>query len=69
MNSNPIATVEEVKAALKKLLAWEPEKLKKIMFMDETMVKAYPNGEAVFYRASAKRDELVKMKMKTFQIK
>lgn len=100
LNNNPLATVEEVKAALnlkisreylnrwlnkngyrrtkavrgslistknnklrvecaRKLLAWEPEELKKIMFTDETMVRAYPNGEAVFYRASEKREELV----------
>jgi predicted NBD/HSP70 family sugar kinase len=29
------------------------------MFTDETMVKAYPNGEMVFYRASRRRDDLV----------
>jgi hypothetical protein len=35
----------------KEMLTWDDEKLKRILWTDETMVKAYPNGEAVFYRS------------------
>jgi hypothetical protein len=31
------------------MLTWDDEKLKRILWTDETMVKAYPNGEVVFY--------------------
>ena len=41
------------------MLTWSDEKLKLILWSDETMVKAYPNGEAVFYRAQTKLPHLV----------
>ena len=72
LNSNGYRRTKAVRGALisnknkrlrvefaQKLLAWDPEKLKTIMFTDETMVKAYPNGECVFYRACDKREDLV----------
>jgi len=35
----------------KDLLTWDDARLERILFTDETMVKSYPNGEFVFYRA------------------
>jgi hypothetical protein len=44
----------------KDLLAWPEDKLKRIMFTDETMLKAYPNGEMVFYRSWTYYDKKTK---------
>ena len=35
------------------------EQLRNILWSDETMVKAYPNGEAVFYRSRRDRSDVV----------
>ena len=43
----------------KEMLTWTDAQLKLILWSDETKVKAFPNDEAVFYRALTKRDDLV----------
>jgi transposase len=43
----------------KKMLQKSDEELKLIMFTDETMVKAYPNGEVVYYRAFQEQPDIV----------
>ena len=46
-------------AFCQELLTWPDEKLDRIMFTDETMVKAYPNGEKVFYRGDPMNKNIV----------
>ncbi len=43
----------------KAMLLKTDEELNLILWSDETMVKAYPNGEAVFYRARKDRPDIV----------
>jgi hypothetical protein len=43
----------------KRMLQKSDEVLKLIMFTDETMVKAYPNGEVVYYRAFQEQHDIV----------
>jgi transposase len=52
---NKIKRVEFCRDMLRK----SDEELKRILWSDETMVKAFPNGEVVFYRAISKRDDIV----------
>jgi hypothetical protein len=42
-----------------KMLQRSDDELKRILWTDETMVKAYPNGEAVFYRARRDLPDIV----------
>jgi hypothetical protein len=42
----------------KRMLQKSDEELKLIMFTDETMVKAYPNGEVIYYRAFQEQHDI-----------
>jgi AraC-like DNA-binding protein len=54
-DTNKAKRVEFAKAMLLK----SDEQLKRILWSDETMVKSYPNGEAVFYRARKDLPDIV----------
>jgi hypothetical protein len=41
------------------MLTWDDEKLKRILWTDETMVKAFLNGEVVFYRSRRDLPDIV----------
>jgi hypothetical protein len=45
----------------KEMLTWDDEKLKRILWTDETMVKAYPKGEVVFYRSRRDLPDIVSL--------
>ena len=46
-------------AFCRQMLSRNDEELKRILWSDETMVKSYPNGEMVFYRARTDQPDIV----------
>jgi transposase len=50
---------EERVAFARLMLTKSDDYLKSIVFSDETMVKAFPNGEITYYRASTERTDII----------